>query len=252
MEGQETKQGIRTENGGKIFRQITQVMKDVGAVAKKDRNAQQGFNYRGIDAVMNAINPAFQKHGVFVVPAILEQAREVKTTQKGSVMNYSICKIEYRFYAEDGSYVRAVVVGEAMDSADKATNKAMAVAFKYACFQVLCIPTEEMKDPDESGEPVAPRTDPDEGRKKPSGKAKGTGATGKEEGKATPDINPEKAAGEKIDTAKLNTIKAELARTGVEEATVLKLFGLKALEDMTMDQFTKAMKKFSATPDKEA
>lgn len=243
MEGQETRQ-----EGGKIYRQIAQVMKDVGAVAKNERNAQQGFNYRGVDAVMNAINPAFQKHGVFVVPAILEQTREVKTTQKGSVMNYSICKIEYRFYAEDGSYVRAVVVGEAMDSADKATNKAMAVAFKYACFQVLCIPTEELKDPDGSGEPVAPRPDPDEGNKKPSGKGKGGGAAGKE----PPEINPEKAAAEKIDTAKLNTIKAELDRTGVEEVTVLKLFGIKALEDMTTEQFSKVMKKFSATPDKEA
>lgn len=243
MEGQETRQ-----EGGKIYRQIAQVMKDVGAVAKNERNAQQGFNYRGVDAVMNAINPAFQKHGVFVVPAILEQTREVKTTQKGSVMNYSICKIEYRFYAEDGSYVRAVVVGEAMDSADKATNKAMAVAFKYACFQVLCIPTEELKDPDGSGEPVAPRPDPDEGKKKPSGKGKGGGAAGKE----PPEINPEKAAAEKIDTAKLNTIKAELDRTGVEEVTVLKLFGIKALEDMTTEQFSKVMKKFSATPDKEA
>lgn len=247
MEGQETRQ-----EGGKIYRQIAQVMKDVGAVAKNERNAQQGFNYRGIDAVMNAINPAFQKHGVFVVPAILEQTREVKTTQKGSVMNYSICKIEYRFYAEDGSYVRAVVIGEAMDSADKATNKAMAVAFKYACFQVLCIPTEELKDPDGSGEPVAPRPDPDEGKKKPSGNGKGSVAAGKEGGKEPPEINPEKAAAEKIDTAKLNTIKAELGRTGVEEATVLKLFGLKSLEDMTTDQFTKVMKKFSATPDKEA
>ena len=35
-----------------------------------------------------------------------------------------------------------------MDSGDKATTKAMAIAFKYACFQVFCIPTEEMKDPD--------------------------------------------------------------------------------------------------------
>lgn len=251
MDGQEAKQELMTENGGKIFRQITQVMKDVGAVAKKDRNAQQGFNYRGIDAVMNAINPAFQKHGVFVVPTILEQQREVKTTAKGAVMNYSICKIEYRFYAEDGSFVRAVVIGEAMDSADKATNKAMAVAFKYACFQVLCIPTEELKDPDASGEPVAPRNERPAGKKVPEGKAKGTNASEPAD-KKEPAIDPEKAAAEKIDTAKINTINAELGRTGVELATILKLFRIKALEEMTTEQFVKVMKKFSATPDKEA
>jgi hypothetical protein len=59
-----------------------------------------------------------------------------------------VCKIKYTFYAEDGTKVSAVVVGEAFDSGDKATNKAMSIAFKYACYQVFCIPTEDMKDPD--------------------------------------------------------------------------------------------------------
>lgn len=245
MDGQE----VTMETGGKIYRQITQVMKDVGAVAKKDRNVQQGFNYRGIDAVMNAINPAFQKHGVFVVPTILEQVRECKTTAKGNVMNYSVCKIEYRFYAEDGSFVKAIVIGEAMDSADKATNKAMAVAFKYACFQVLCIPTEEMKDPDASGEPVAPRpSQPVE--KAAQGKKKESET--KPVIQAEPEINPNQAANKNIDEAKKNTILSELGRTGVELPTILRLFKIKALEEMTTDQFIKVMKKFSATPDKEA
>lgn len=71
---------------------------------------------------------------------------------------YSICKIKFTFYAEDGSHIEAVTVGEGMDSGDKATNKAMAIAFKYACFQVFCIPTEEMKDPDEeTPDPVVPQ-----------------------------------------------------------------------------------------------
>lgn len=46
-----------------------------------------------------------------------------------------------------------------MDSGDKSSNKAMSVAFKYACFQALCIPTEEMKDPDgETPEQIKPKT----------------------------------------------------------------------------------------------
>ena len=74
---------------------------------------------------------------------------------------YSICRIKYTFYAEDGSFIEAVTVGEGMDSGDKATNKAMAIAFKYACFQVFCIPTEEMKDPDEeTPDPVKPQFTP--------------------------------------------------------------------------------------------
>lgn len=133
---------------GKIYEAISSVMADIGAVGKNDVNKTQGFKYRGIDAVMNALNPAMVKHKVFCVPEILEQQREERTSKQGSVLIYSVCKIRYKFFTTDGSFVEAVTIGEGMDSGDKATNKAMAIAFKYACFQVFCIPTEEMTDPD--------------------------------------------------------------------------------------------------------
>ena len=132
-----------------IYEAISRCMEEIGAVGKDAVNKQQGFKYRGIDAVMNAINPALVKNHVFIVPEVLDQQRQERTTNKGAVLIYSICRIKYTFYAEDGSFIEAVTVGEGMDSGDKATNKAMAIAFKYACFQVFCIPTEEMKDPDE-------------------------------------------------------------------------------------------------------
>ena len=132
-----------------IFEAINKTMEDVGAIGKTSKNQQQGFMFRGIDAVMNALNPAMIKNGIFVVPQVLEQTREERQTAKGGNLIYSVCRIKYTFYAQDGSSVEAVVVGEGMDSGDKATNKAMSIAFKYACFQVFCIPTEEMKDPDE-------------------------------------------------------------------------------------------------------
>lgn len=131
-----------------IFTAINGIMEEIGAIGKTSKNQQQGFMYRGIDAVMNALQPALVKHKVFVVPEILEQKREERVTGKGGNLIYSVLKIKYTFYAEDGSSVSATVIGEGMDSGDKASNKAMSVAFKYACFQVLCIPTEEMKDPD--------------------------------------------------------------------------------------------------------
>lgn len=137
-----------------IYEAICSVMADIGAVGKNSKNTQQGFMFRGIDAVMNALNPALIKNKVFVVPEVLEQTREERTTAKGNLLIYSVCKIKYTFYAEDGSYIECVVVGEGMDSGDKATNKAMSVAFKYACFQTFCIPTEEMKDADPDIETV--------------------------------------------------------------------------------------------------
>ena len=151
-----------------IYKAINNVMLEIGAVGKNQRNQQQGFMFRGIDAVMNAINPALVKNKVFVVPEVLECDREERQTKTGTNLIYSICKMKYTFYAEDGSCVEAVVIGEGMDSGDKATNKAMSIAFKYACFQVFCIPTEEMKDPDEESHEI-------NSEKKPANNQKSTG-----------------------------------------------------------------------------
>lgn len=138
-----------------IYKAIGEVMKDVGAVGKDSKNPQQGYKYRGIDAVMNALQPAMIKHGIFVVPSVMEEHREERQTSRGGLLIYSVLKIKYTFYAEDGTSIEAIVVGEGMDSGDKATNKALSVGFKYACFQVFCIPTEEMIDPEvDSPEPT--------------------------------------------------------------------------------------------------
>lgn len=131
-----------------IYESITKIMEEVPAIGKNKTNEQQHFKFRGIDDVMNALQPLLSKNKVFIVPEILEQTREERTTSKGGNLIYSICKIKYKFYAEDGSSIEAITIGEGMDSGDKATNKAMAIAMKYALFQVFCIPTEEIKDPD--------------------------------------------------------------------------------------------------------
>ena len=132
-----------------IYESITKVIADCPAIAKDSRNTQgNGYMYRGIDAVMNVFQPLLAKHKIFVVPQVLETIREERVTSKGSNLIYSILRVKYTFFAEDGTSVEAVVQGEGMDSGDKASNKAMSAAFKYAMFQVFCIPTEEMKDSD--------------------------------------------------------------------------------------------------------
>ncbi len=131
-----------------IYKKIIAIMNESISIGKEKYNSQQKFKYRGIDDVMNTFYPLLSKHGVFVVPEVLEQQREERESKSGGNLIYSILKIRYTFYAEDGSSITTVVIGEGMDSADKASNKAMAVAMKYAMFQVFCIPTEEMPDPD--------------------------------------------------------------------------------------------------------
>lgn len=133
---------------GQIYAAISAAMADISAIAKDKYNQQQGFKFRGIDDVMNALKPILTKNKIFTVPQVLEQTRESKVTTKGGELRYSLLKIAVRFYTTDGSFVEAVTLGEGMDSGDKASNKAMAIAYKYALFQVFCIPTEETTDPD--------------------------------------------------------------------------------------------------------
>lgn len=163
-----------------IYELIGKAMADIGAIGKDSVNQQQKFKYRGIDAVMNALNPVLQKHGLFCAPEVLNQVREERVTTNGGTLKYSILTVKYTMYAPDGSSVSAVVLGEGMDSGDKASNKAMSVAFKYAMFQLFCIPTEDFIDPDSETPPSnAPRKQestpaPQEAKKQPP--AQGTPA----------------------------------------------------------------------------
>ena len=86
-------------------------------------------------------------------------------------MFYTRLKINFGFYAEDGSHVDAVVIGEAMDTGDKASNKALSIGLKYAMLQVFCIPTEDEKDPDAvSPQPAAGTMQQQPQQKKPAAK----------------------------------------------------------------------------------
>jgi hypothetical protein len=131
-----------------IAQALNEVMKQVGAVKKNDRNASQGFNFRGIDAVVNAVSPALQKYGVIVVPSVEDyEYASVEIGKNRTVMGHVKVKVTYTFIGAGGDAIKATVVGEAMDSGDKATAKAMSVAFRTALLQTLSLPTDE-PDPD--------------------------------------------------------------------------------------------------------
>ena len=157
------------ENAGKIFKQICSVMQEINAIGKDRCNQTQNFKYRGIDDVMNELHSVLAKCGVFVVPQVLDEARTTGKTKSGNDMFYTRLKIKFTFYAEDGSYIESIVIGEAMDTGDKASNKALSVGFKYSLLQVFCIPTEDEKDPDaQSPEPQAGSMKPAPAKKAPA------------------------------------------------------------------------------------
>lgn len=131
-----------------IAQVLVDVSKEVGAVKKDGHNRQQNFNFRGIDAVTNAVHPALVKHGVFLQPEVLDAVYSTATTNNGKVVN--VVRIRYRltFHGPAGDSISVTVWGEANDHGDKATAKAHSVALRTALLQPLCLPTDE-KDPDE-------------------------------------------------------------------------------------------------------
>jgi hypothetical protein len=142
--------------GAQIFELIPKVMADVGAIEKARRNEQQKYFFRGIDDVFAAFQPVLAKHRIFYVPEVLDKEVTERETKSGSTLIYTTLAVGYTFYAPDGSNVRAVVVGEAMDSGDKSSNKAMSAALKYALLQIFCVPTEANEDADAQTHEIKP------------------------------------------------------------------------------------------------
>lgn len=132
----------------------------VDGIGKDRKNVQQGYSFRGIDDVYNALAPLLAKHGLCVLPRILTRQCEERTTAKGGVLFYVTVEAEFDFVsAEDGSTHVVRTFGEAMDSGDKATNKAMSAAYKYAAFQAFAIPTEGDNDADNQTHQLADEAD---------------------------------------------------------------------------------------------
>lgn len=136
-----------------IYKKMSQVMAEIGAIGKDQKNVQQGFKFRGVDQFVNSLYPALVKHGVFMSPRCMgatQDIREVtRSNGKAGVDKHVNILMEYDFYAEDGSKVTiGPVPGEAVDSGDKATNKALSASLKYALIQTFSIPTEDMAEGD--------------------------------------------------------------------------------------------------------
>lgn len=148
-----------------IYQALSEVMKDVGAVRKGERNQQQGFSFRGIDAVTSAVYPALTKHGVIVVPKVTSyEYGTVEVGQKRTPMGHVKLRVQFTWYGPEGDSIETETAAESFDSGDKATAKAHSVAFRTAMLQTLCLPTDEPDPDSHTYERSAPpeRTDVDD------------------------------------------------------------------------------------------
>lgn len=134
-----------------VYQKIAKVMSVMAkhGIAKDRKNQQQGYSFRGIDDVLNALSGTLASAGLVILPRVVTHEQTERQTAKGGAIFYSVMKVDFDFVsADDGSKHTVTMIGEAMDSADKSSNKAQSAAYKYACFQTFCIPTEGDNDAD--------------------------------------------------------------------------------------------------------
>ena len=141
-----------------VYSAIAAVTADMSreGIGKNRQNAQQNYAFRGIDDVYNALSGLLAKHKLCILPRIISRSVVERQTTRGGALFYVTVEAEFDFVsAEDGSKHTVRTFGEAMDSGDKATNKAMSAAYKYAAMQTFCIPTEGDNDADSTTHEVA-------------------------------------------------------------------------------------------------
>lgn len=152
-----------------VYTAIIAVMADMAreGISKDRKNNQQGYMFRGIDSVYNALAPKLAAHGLCVLPRVIAKEVVERESKSGGNLFYTRITVEFDLVsAKDGSKHTISTVGEAMDSADKSSNKAMSAAYKYAAFMAFAIPTEGDNDADATTHEVAPRAfDPADARK---------------------------------------------------------------------------------------
>jgi len=135
-----------------IFKALSAVQSDLSkiGISKNQQNSHQGYKFRGIDDVLNTLAPIIAKHGVLIIPNVLSKDVKTSSTRNGGVASHVILEVGFVLYDQEGDSICHTAYGEALDTSDKAVNKAMTAAYKYFLFQAFCIPIDGVEDADSS------------------------------------------------------------------------------------------------------
>jgi hypothetical protein len=146
------------EKGILIFAMMNAILSDIKAIEKNQKNAAQGFMFRGVDQVYNELHDIFAEHQVFVTEELLSWEYEELVSKSGSRGWHHKTTHRFTFWAVDGSSVSTVVGGEGIDYNDSGINKCGSIAQKYALLRTFLIPTSDDKDPDAQSHDIMPTT----------------------------------------------------------------------------------------------
>ena len=126
-----------------IVQTINLVMSDLAklGISKDMTNEMQKYKYRGIDQVYDTVASIYAKHGLVIMPQVLEYSREMGLTAKGTPQAIVVMKVKFTFmHVHNEQTTESIFYGESNDTSDKATNKAETAAYKYMAIMTFSIP----------------------------------------------------------------------------------------------------------------
>lgn len=155
-----------TEEQPPIAVALARVSKEVGAIAKDRKNDHHGYSFRGVDQVYDALHAPMSRHGIILTSKVVNRDIKIQSIGTRKEQMWVILDVEFTFHGPAGdSLTTGPFVGMAADSDDKAANKALSQAFKYAMFQAFTIPIDPgAVDDGDAASPVseAPEVTPQE------------------------------------------------------------------------------------------
>lgn len=210
------------EKAPEVYKAISKVSLEIsknGISKNKQATNQNGgimYSFRGIDDVFNALSPLLAKERLVILPRVISRECVERTTRNGGVLFFVTVEVEFDIVSGlDGSRHTVKTYGEAQDSGDKATNKALSAAYKYMSFQVFCIPVIGHDDADNDADTDLAPTAP-----------KNTAPVGRTPKPTDNPAAPEEPEGEKLlSVDQVTEITDKIKESGVDVTRLLNYYG---------------------------
>ena len=101
----------------------------------KNSKSPEGYNYRGIEQILEVAGPLLAAEGVVIVPFVRITGVQPVVGMKDGWTETTV-SVEWQIHGPDGSFLCAMTVGIARDKSDKGSNKAQTQAYKYLLMPV--------------------------------------------------------------------------------------------------------------------
>lgn len=138
---------------------IIEAWKLIGSIPKNGHNPRFNYAFVREEDAADALRQAFIKVGLSLVPSVEKLERGILETGKGEKMQHVIVTMKFTLTDKDtGESDSFVMVGEAADSFDKATYKAITGCTKYAYTKLAMSGAEDNEE--DSGDGKAPAKKP--------------------------------------------------------------------------------------------